>query len=205
MTEFHPLRATKDVGSQSWQLLDKKAEELARIAPSAEMPSMSHASWKDFDEVYEPSDDTYLLIDGIQSDFLPEFGNLRKDLYKNIVEIGSGSGVPIVYLAKLLPDAHPIAIDINPKALTLTRATAEANGVKNMETMECDLASALLPKFHQAMDIVIFNPPYVPTPDDEVAGKDVRVSLADKFVGADVPANFCLSLGCPSRNACDVL
>lgn len=178
MTEFHPLRSASDVASLTWQELDKKAEELARNAPSAEMPSMAHASWKDFDEVYEPSDDTYLLIDGIQADFLPQIGNLLKENYKNVVEIGSGSGVPIVYLAKLLPEAKPIAIDINPKALLLTKATAEANGITNLETMETDLASGLLPKYHHTMDIVIFNPPYVPTPDDEVAGNGIEASWA---------------------------
>lgn len=177
MTDFHPLRSAKDDGSSSWQALDKAAERRGRTAPSAEMPTLDHASMKDFDQVYEPSDDTYLLIDGMQDDW-----NQNRSFYdkhfKTILEIGCGSGVPIVHLAKLLPDATPMATDINPAALEFAKRTANENIVNNLETIQCDLASDLLPEFHHRIDAIIFNPPYVPTPDDEIAGHGIEASWA---------------------------
>lgn len=77
MTEFHPLRSAKDGGSEPWKRLNAKAEERAKKLCPSSMPSLNHATMKDFEEVYEPSDDTYLLIDGIQSD-IEENSSLMK-------------------------------------------------------------------------------------------------------------------------------
>jgi release factor glutamine methyltransferase len=177
MADFHPLRSSKDDGSSSWKALDRAAEKRAREAPSAEMPSLDHASMKDFHQVYEPSDDTYLLIDGIQDDWKQNRSTYESN-FKIILEIGCGSGVPIVNLAKLLPGAKPMATDINPAALEFARRTAIENGVNNLEAIQCDLGTDLLPKFCHQIDAIIFNPPYVPTPDDEVAGNGIEASWA---------------------------
>jgi release factor glutamine methyltransferase len=32
-------------------------------------PDISHLKTKDFDDVYEPSDDTYIFVDGLEKDF----------------------------------------------------------------------------------------------------------------------------------------
>ncbi len=177
MTDFHPLRSIDEVVSHHWQSLDKAAEKRAQEALSAEMPSLEHASMKDYDQVYEPSDDTYLLIDGIQDDV-----SLNRVLYEGhfntILEIGCGSGVPIVFLTKLLPNVTPMATDINPVALEFAQRTALENGVKRLQTIECDLATDLLSEYRHRIDVVIFNPPYVPTPDNEVVGNGIEASWA---------------------------
>ena len=175
MTDWHPLRSSDDGGSKQWQKLDKIAEERARKVSTASMPSLDHASMKDFGEVYEPSDDTYLLIDGIQAD-VEANPSLRAS--KCILEIGSGSGVPITFCANLIKPPMVIATDVNPKALRLTKQTAIENNVHLLETIQCDLASSLLPRCQNMIDILIFNPPYVPTPDDEVSGNGIEASWA---------------------------
>ena len=178
MTEWHPLRTQSQDGSTSWKTLNEAAEERAKLAPSAEMPSLDHMSMKDFEMVYEPADDTYLLIDGIQHDVTQTEEKL-KALTKTCLEIGCGSGVPIVFLGKLLQNkAKCIATDINPIALQTAKKTAEVNGLKELETIECDLASSLLPDQEGSIDALIFNPPYVPTPDDEVQGNGIEASWA---------------------------
>jgi release factor glutamine methyltransferase len=177
MTEWHPLRTRAQDGSTSWRALNEAAEKRAKQAPSAEMPSLDHMTMKDFEMVYEPADDTYLLIDGIQYDMdqNPEL----KSRIKTCLEIGCGSGVPIVFLGKLLKSkANCIATDINPMALQTAKKTAEMNGLKQLDTIECDLGSALLPKQKGSIDALIFNPPYVPTPDDEVQGNGIEASWA---------------------------
>lgn len=176
MADFHPLRSLDEGGSESWERFNKIAEERAKKLSPAEMPTLNHASMKDFGEVYEPSDDTYLLIDGIKSDI--DTNKSIATSSRNILELGSGSGVPITYCAKMMKSALAIATDINPKALALTRRTAKENGVFLLETIQCDLASSILERCRGMIDLVIFNPPYGPTPDDEVSGNGIEASWA---------------------------
>lgn len=67
-------------------------------------------------------------------------------------------------------------------ALQATQATARANSNSNkalkLEAVQCDLISALLPRMEHTVDVLIFNPPYVPTPDDEVCGSGIEASWA---------------------------
>ena len=60
MTDFHPLRslAEETKTSAPWTSKNEEAEQLAKEVPCATMPSLDHLTMKDFDEVYEPSDDT---------------------------------------------------------------------------------------------------------------------------------------------------
>ncbi|CAJ1896069.1 unnamed protein product [Cylindrotheca closterium] len=176
MTDFHPLRSANDRGSKNWEQLNKIAEKRAKEASPATMPSLDHATMSDYGQVYEPSDDTYLLIDGIQSD-LTENQSIAKSA-RTILELGSGNGVPITFCSKLVPSALAIATDINPNALAFTKKTAMENNVTKLETIQCDLATPLLESCKQRIDIIIFNPPYVPTPDEEVSGNGIEVSWA---------------------------
>lgn len=176
MADFHPLRSANDRGSDSWEQLNKIAEKRAKDASPATMPSLDHATMSDFGEVYEPSDDTYLLIDGMLSD-LQENPTTAKST-RILLELGSGNGVPITFCSKLAPSALAIATDINPRALAFTKKTATENQVTKLETIQCDLATPFLESCKQQIDIIIFNPPYVPTPDDEVSGNGIEVSWA---------------------------
>lgn len=184
MTEWHPLRSSNEGGSATWESMNRIAENRALQSASADMPSLDFASMKDFDEVYEPSDDTYLLLDGIKADFT-ENPPLRHLPYSSL-EIGCGSGTPLVFLSSLLKSSFSIATDINLKALRFTQKTAAENGINILETVQCDLASALFPRFKGLIDVIIFNPPYVPTPDEEVSGNGIEASWAGGLKGRRV-------------------
>ena len=151
------------------------------------MPSLDHLKMKDYNEVYEPSDDTFLLIDGLQ--LALNESEISKDSVHTTLELGCGTGVPTVFLAKQLMldgDASScvhLVTDVNPRALQVARATATANGISALEAVECDLASALLPRWKHAVDVLLFNPPYVPTPDDEVGGNGIEASWAGGLNG----------------------
>lgn len=219
MTEWHPLRSIDDEldKSKTWKELDRVAEERGKNIDPADMPSMDHATMNDYRNVYEPSDDTYLLLDAIKADMIQ-----RQQRYENdnnahstsltrpihILEIGCGSGAPIVYLTKCLTtmidksnngndndnennnsattttttDRHDVvafATDINGNALEFTKKTAIENNVHTcIELIQCDLASSLLSRCQSMIDIILFNPPYVPTPDDEIAGTGIEISWA---------------------------
>jgi len=189
MADFHQLPSLRDIASQSdtWRQWNEQAEQRAKEAAAAVLPNLDHLTWKDFEHVYEPSDDTYLLLDALQYEL--EKGSLKDSFCQegpvNVLEIGCGSGVPTVFVQQQWcaqqrqepqrprrPPLHSFATDINPIALQVTRATAIANQVPEspnlLELLRCDLASALLPNMAGIVDIVLFNPPYVPTTDEEV-------------------------------------
>jgi release factor glutamine methyltransferase len=187
MPEFHQLPSRDDQPSELWQHLNLEAEARARNASSAQMPSLDHLSLEDFNHVYEPAADTFLLIDALKYEIdQGVFDKLSNPL--TVLEIGCGSGVPTIVFCqewqnRQLNEASASLLsyvtDINLKALSVTHQTALANGIiqKNdrtnchviQEFIQCDLASPLLHRGLQGkVDVLIFNPPYVPTKDEEV-------------------------------------
>ena len=62
-------------------------------------PKLSHLSWADYEHVYEPSEDTFLLLDALEKD-VEHISNTINP--KICMEIGVGSGTVITFLAHLL-------------------------------------------------------------------------------------------------------
>ncbi|KAK9804204.1 hypothetical protein WJX72_001057 [[Myrmecia] bisecta] len=60
-----------------------------------------------------------------------------------------------------------------------TQQTLQAHQVNTVDVMCADLLSPLLPRVRQSLDLLVFNPPYVPTPDEEV----YRNGLARAWAG----------------------
>ena len=139
------------------------------------VPSLDHATFVDWNHVYEPSEDTFLLLDALFADRAA----LRTS--RVIVEIGPGSGVVSTYLAKLTHN-KVLAVDVNEAACALTKRTAEANGAR-VDVMRGDLCGALR---SSSVDALVFNPPYVPTDDEEVGGAGIEASWAGGLRGRRV-------------------
>ena len=336
MAEWHPLRSydgengngmnDDDEKFKSWNQLNQLAIDKGKIMNTAPaiMPSSDHSSMDDYQHVYEPSDDTFLLIDAMKYDLFSEYpldlndlededdnGNdndNEEELIHNaalvefyrlqqlpekaininsnnnnnnsdddddkvekrnskilsrleqlkklerindvVMELGTGSGIPITYLTKRLLIEKPkslsslrkktkttdddnddnnedisysgtgisvIATDLNPFALRFAQRTAEENGIvgiedvndinddndndneknnkirrrnnnyiQKIEFIECNLAQPLLTRLEQKVDIIIFNPPYVPTEDTEIDGNDIEISWAGGINGRKI-------------------
>lgn len=118
----------------------------------------------ELDNVYEPSEDSFLLIDALEMDF----EKLKTDKPVFCVEVGSGSGIIISALAMALKkfcSSYFLAVDINPEACTATKKTSLVNKV-NIDVVQMDLLQLIHTK--SIFDIIIFNPPYVVTESLEV-------------------------------------
>lgn len=109
-------------------------------------------------EVYKPAEDTFLLLDSIvvsQGD--------------SVFEVGSGSGLIGLYLASL--GANVVCSDINPIAVELIKKNFLLNQRiirGNFDIRTGDLFSVLDSK--DSYDIIVFNPPYLPTSNKDLIG-----------------------------------
>jgi len=89
-----------------------------------------------------------------------------------IVDVGAGSGAIAVALAHHLPHASLTAIDLSSPALAIARENAVHNGVQNrIRFVQGDL---LAPVAEERFEIVVSNPPYVPTGDKASLAVEVR-------------------------------
>jgi release factor glutamine methyltransferase len=80
-----------------------------------------------------------------------------------ILDLGTGSGALLLALLSELPNAFGIGTDVDLYALECARGNALAQHAR-ASFVACDYGSALAPPF----DIVVSNPPYIPT--SEIAG-----------------------------------
>jgi release factor glutamine methyltransferase len=104
-----------------------------------------------------------------------------------VLDVGTGSGCIAISLAKKLPAAAVTAIDISATALTVARRNAEINGV----AIEFLLGSLCEPVAGRYFDLIVSNPPYIPSHDidvldPEVRDFDPRVALDGGVDGLDI-------------------
>jgi len=142
-------------------------------------PSLCHLCAHDYKCIYEPAEDTYLLLDALEAE-LPNILALSPKLG---LEIGCGSGCAITFLSKLL---HPspilcLATDINPDAVKATQTTA----IQNLVSVDPILTS-LTDGMHLdcVVDIIICNPPYVPTEEVTIQPHSAKTQSCDKYLAA---------------------
>jgi methylase of polypeptide subunit release factors len=95
-------------------------------------PSLDHLSSVDYQHVYEPAEDTFLFLDALHQDRV--FLTSHFPHAPICVEVGSGSGMVISYLAALQSGRGLYwATDVNGKAAQATRATMRHNGVRRLD------------------------------------------------------------------------
>ncbi len=119
---------------------------------------------KVFDGVYEPAEDSYLLIESI------DVKNCKKAL-----DMGCGTGIVALHLAKF---CSTLAADINDVAVGNTIYNARLNKIE-LKVVKSNLFSSINEKF----DIIAFNPPYLPTKGEDIAwdGGENGIEVLKKF------------------------
>jgi release factor glutamine methyltransferase len=90
-----------------------------------------------------------------------------------ILDFGTGSGCLAIVVAAHCPDARVMALDVSPEALAVARANAERHGVAaHIDFHEGDGREGL--PGDEAFDLVLSNPPYIPTDDLPSLQTEVR-------------------------------
>ena len=94
----------------------------------------------------------------------------RASATSSILDIGVGSGCIAVSLAKSLPEAEVWGVEMSPEALDLARKNAENHGV----TVTLVEGSLFDPVPGKKFDLIVSNPPYIPTADLATLQPEVR-------------------------------
>jgi len=92
--------------------------------------------------------------------------DLQKKPFVRIVDVGTGSGCIAIALAKHLPNAELIGIDISSQALEVAKQNANYHQV-NVQFIQADVFA----DFYQDMmpfDVMVSNPPYVTETEKKV-------------------------------------
>ena len=112
-----------------------------------------------------------------------------------VMEVGVGSGAVITTAALLMArqgnnSSRFLGTDINPKAIACASRVAEANKVE-IEFIETEFADSII---DLQVDVLIFNPPYVVTSEEELddaqAKKGIEAAWAGGIQGTQVLLNF---------------
>jgi release factor glutamine methyltransferase len=88
-----------------------------------------------------------------------------------IADVGTGSGCIAVALATARPNATLVATDISQDALDVAQQNATRHGVRDRITF---LRTSLLDDVPGRFDLIVANPPYVPTSARPTLAADVR-------------------------------
>ncbi|XP_023249120.1 hemK methyltransferase family member 2 isoform X2 [Seriola lalandi dorsalis] len=120
-------------------------------------PVYSHAGRGRFRDVYEPAEDSFLLIDALEIDAQ------RLQLMS--------------------------CTDVNPAAAQCTEKTASCNNV-SLQPVITDLVECLLSRLSGKVDVLLFNPPYVVTPSEEVGSRGIEAAWAGGKRGREVTDRF---------------
>ena len=120
-------------------------------------------------DVLSPRYDTEILIDETLKLFNPT------DEIK-ILEFGTGSGCIVISLLDELKNATAFGVDISEKALKITKTNAIKNNVAGRLTLinASWFDEDIINRINQKFDIIISNPPYIPSKDIETLDNEVK-------------------------------
>ena len=100
------------------------------------------------DAVYPPSSDSLMLRDAV----------ITPDA-RRVLDLCTGSGIQALQLAGRAE--RVVAVDVNPRAVSLANFNARLNGVENVDVRVGDLYA---PVRGERFDVIIANPPFVASP-----------------------------------------
>jgi release factor glutamine methyltransferase len=118
---------------------------------------------------YEPREDSFLMLEALAGLSL---GGLR------VLDMGTGSGILAVYCARRGADVT--ASDIDIEAIRALQLTCDRMGI-SIKLVTCDLFSKIPERF----DIVVFNPPYLPSStigDRTTDGGEAGTEVISRFL-----------------------
>ena len=173
------LYAGGDTASEARRLTERRlnGEPLAYITGEAEFYGLPFTVTRD---VLIPRADTEVLV-GTALEILR--GHRMTGVAVRVLDLCAGSGCVGCAVAKTLPAVNVVLADNSAEVLTVARGNTERNGLS--ERVTCAKADATLapPVEFGNFDLIVCNPPYIPTGD--ISGLDGSVRLYEPAAALD--------------------
>jgi len=138
-----------------------------------------------FESVYSPSDDSYLIIDYFKENINnSHFDGLEFDNINNILDMGTGSGIIAIFFllikknySKFNPKIY--ASDILENAIVCTKLNEKINHFENeIIFFQSDLFNSFPKNLKHNFNIIVFNPPYLPSIEIEKTNNNIPVDFS---------------------------
>lgn len=125
---------------------------------------MSVIDYKDYHQVipkdiYSPLEDTYLMLSVLKNKL-----KIKKDSF---LEVGSGNGLIMLEMYDFFNNLT--VVDIDPKVIIHLKNIKKKFSLKNLKIIKSDLFSKIE---NEKFDVIVFNPPYVPSEKIEFLSTD---------------------------------
>ncbi|KAG8762149.1 S-adenosylmethionine-dependent methyltransferase [Ceratobasidium sp. 423] len=117
-------------------------------------PDLSHLTKDDFMRVYEPAEDTFLLLDALEED--------------------------ANHLRALKPG---VCVEVQDASRPFSDGFLKMNPAVSLNAVICDLVQPFKSRLHGQIDVLIFNPPYVPTEEEEAMVAQSQGEIAGAWAG----------------------
>jgi len=125
------------------------------------------------ENVLTPRNDSETLIEAVLDNFK------NTDAFLRIMDLGTGSGCLVLTLLKIYKNASAVAVDISDEALKIAKINADNLGIYNIKFLKGNWNDNIDDKF----DIIISNPPYIPT--NEIASLEPEVNRFNPLISLD--------------------
>ncbi len=123
-------------------------------------------------QVLIPRPESELLMEQVVS--LRDKDRLTKSRNLRILDLGTGSGILAIVIARELAEASVWASDVSAEALALARINARKHGVEErIEFLLSDMWQGLLDS-SLVFDVIVSNPPYIPSDDISSLAPEIR-------------------------------
>ena len=143
------LTSSQELQFQDYKQRRQKGEPLQYIIGSWDFYGLEF--------VVDPS----VLVPRPETESLVELA-LKRFKGKSILDLGTGSGCIAITLAKFLPGVKIVTVDISSQALMIAKANAKRHDVEvRIEFVHADMEEFL--EKEGSFDLIISNPPYIPS------------------------------------------
>ncbi|WP_298377573.1 peptide chain release factor N(5)-glutamine methyltransferase [Azospirillum sp.] len=116
-------------------------------------------------DTLEPRPDTETVVDAVLA-AIPD-----KEAALDLIDLGTGTGCILLALLAELPNARGLGVDLSPLAVEAATGNARRNGLEARARFQTgDWAYGIKDRF----DIVVSNPPYIPSADIATLAPEVR-------------------------------
>ena len=149
-------------------LFEKRAERIPLQHLTKEACFMGHSFYVD-EHVLIPRQDTEILTE-------LAIKELRGKSSPGVLDMCTGSGCILISILLALEGACGVGVDVSDEALAVAEKNAAALGVKDrIRFIRSDLFSGVDSAQGAIFDLIVSNPPYIPTREIETLSPEVRL------------------------------